>query len=182
MSQKQSKTIWVFVLLVLIATLRIGCKHYIYDSGTADGVTELQHIYQRAGTPLAVIYTNSIIQNFPFEGRINWNLSLFRDYSVSLSGMVDTNKLAEYISNHPTISFLRFGKSKDGIDVTGDTNGITAYGSTSIPNAKDITWHKVYFQFEQGVGEYSVIIIGDVDFDSGLGKLSAHESEYLNKQ
>jgi hypothetical protein len=134
-------------------------------------------------TTLAVIYTNSIIQNFPFEGRINWNLSLFRDYSVSLSGMVDTNKLAAFSRNHPTVGFLRFGKSKDGIDVTDDyTNGITAYGSTSIPNANYITWHEVYFQFEQGVGEHSVIIIGDVDFDSGRGKLSAHISQYLNKQ
>jgi hypothetical protein len=178
MTQNQRKAIWILVLLALIGSLRLGCKYYLYDSGTVGSVAEVQHIYHRAGASLATVYSDSIVQHFPFKGRINWNLLLFRARSVSLSGMVDTNRLAEFMNNHPAVKFLHIGKSKDGVDFTGSPDGIPAYDSAGRPN----TWHKVYFQLERAVGERPVIIIGDVDIDSGVGKLTALESQYLNKQ
>lgn len=185
MLQKQRKIIWTLGLLAIVVGLRTACKYGYSDKGTTENIAELKNIYRRGGAPLAAAYTNTVIQKFPFSGRINWNLSLFRNPSLSLSGIVDTNNLVGFINLHSTIHFLWHGKSKDGVEVMGSGDGSDVDGvvnSEKFPNIKDVTWQKVYFQFEQAVGEHSVIIQGNIDLNTQAGDVSAVISEYGNQR
>jgi len=53
----------------------------------------LQKVYGKVGGPIASTFTNSLIQQFPFDGPIDWKIIFFKEPMVFLNGRVDTNAL-----------------------------------------------------------------------------------------
>jgi hypothetical protein len=106
--------ITIRVILLLVAAFGIFCVYsvaslFIPRHGEAARVSDLQRAFSKAGPEIAAVFTNSLIQKFPFDGVIEWRLILFKDPMLSLDGQVDTNALPEFISANPGTEFLDSG-------------------------------------------------------------------------
>lgn len=110
--------ITVRVILFLVAVFVIFCLYsvvslFIPRHGEVTRVSDLRSAFSKAGPEIESIFTNSLIQNFPFDGTIEWRLILFKDPVLSLDGRVDTNALRKFVSAH-TADTKFFWSGTDG--------------------------------------------------------------------
>ena len=106
--------ITIRVILLLVAAFGIFClcsvvSLFIPRHGEATHVSDLRRAFSKAGPEIEAVFTNSLIQTFPFDGTIEWHLTLFKDPYLSLDGQVDTNALPEFVSANPGTEFLWSG-------------------------------------------------------------------------
>lgn len=114
------------VQIVSLATiLAIGCvilwnvfRFLAGERGVANGVSDLFEVYRKAGSAVGATFTNSLIQQFPFEGSVDWRLGYWADPFVSLSGRVNSNALQRYISANTSAQFIWSGVNTNGQDVS----------------------------------------------------------------
>ena len=83
------------ILFIRHIIKQIGGEH-----GTVGSVSSLQDVYQRGGKQVAATFTNSLIQEFPFAGTIDWRLQYWKAPCMILVGKVNTNALHQFITNH----------------------------------------------------------------------------------
>ena len=91
-------TIVRVVLLILAVVIGTGVLYCIWmvfipHRGTVNSVPMLQKVYGKVGGPIASTFTNSLIQQFPFDGPIDWKIIFFKEPMVFLNGRVDSNAL-----------------------------------------------------------------------------------------
>jgi hypothetical protein len=149
-------------IFVLYSVLSI----FIDRHGTAARVSDLQKVYSKAGPQIAATFTNSLIQQFPFDGPIDWTLIFFKDPMVFLYGKVDTNALHKFISSHPDTRFLWSGAGNEIEE--------------GWPSGKDYpttTWTNIIFQTEWVVDGYEASIQGTVDFRSRIVTIRSSGSD-----
>jgi hypothetical protein len=128
---------------------------FIPRYGAVANVSDLRNIYAKVGGPIAAVATNSLIQQFPFDGPISWRIILFKDPIVFLNAKTDTNRLHQFISNHPDTTFLWSGA---GGEVEDGWPAGSHYPST--------TWTNIWFEKDWVVEGYEVNTEGKVDLRS----------------
>ena len=102
----------VFVVLVV--------SFFIPRHGEAARVSDLQTAFRKAGPAIEAVFTNSLIQKFPFDGAIEWRLILFKDPFLSLDGRVDTNSLRTFIRANSGTQFYWSGTDSSGKEWSAD--------------------------------------------------------------
>jgi hypothetical protein len=117
--------ITIRVILLLVAAFGIFCLYsvaslFIPRHGEATRVSDLQSAFSKAGPEIEAVFTNSLIQKFPFDGAIEWRLILFKDPFLSLSGRVDTNALRTFVSANSGTQFYWSGTDTNGQDWSAD--------------------------------------------------------------
>ena len=165
MSRKSSIKIATIIIVLALGAIifRWGFRTFIYDHGTATSVSALQNVYQRAGPEIAATFTNSLIQRFPFEGKMDWRLAFIKAPQVWLSGRVDTNAFRQFVNSHPSTRFVWSGVDK---------NGQNWFASEDWPSAEEnarIIWDRVSFKVEPDGGPWAAFIEGEVVFPSCVG-------------
>lgn len=115
----------VVQIVSLVAILAIGSvilwhafRFFAGERGVANGVSDLFEVYRKAGSAVGSTFTNSLIQQFPFEGPIDWHLGYWADPFVSLSGRVNSNALHRYIAANASVQFIWSGVNTNGQDVS----------------------------------------------------------------
>ena len=133
------KTAFRVVLLLVVAFGIFGVYSvlslFIDRHGTAGSVSDLQKVYNKAGSRIAATFTNSLIQKFPFDGPIDWKLIFFKDPMVFLYAKVDTNSLHQFISSHPDTRFL-----------WSSVSGEVEEGWPSSKDYPGVKWTNIMFQ------------------------------------
>lgn len=110
------------VILLLVAAFGIFCVYsvvslFIPRHGETTRVSDLRSAFSKAGPEIEAVFTNSLIQKFPFEGAIEWRLILFKEPILSLDGRVNTNALRPFVSTNAGTQFFwsgTDGTNKDG--------------------------------------------------------------------
>jgi hypothetical protein len=102
------------VILLSVAAFVIFCvcsvvSLFIPRHSEATHVSDLRSAFSKAGPEIEAIFTNSLIQTFPFDGAIEWRLTLFKDPYLNLYGRVDTNALRTFVSAHTNTQFFWYG-------------------------------------------------------------------------
>jgi hypothetical protein len=136
-------TIVRVVLLILAVVIGTGVLYCIWmvfipHRGTVNSVPMLQKVYGKVGGPIASTFTNSLIQQFPFDGPIDWKIIFFKEPMVFLNGRVDTNALHKFVSDNPAGQISWSGVDTNGRDWSAD----------SWPSASDypaVTWKTISF-------------------------------------
>jgi hypothetical protein len=117
--------ITVRVILLLVAAFGIFCVYsvvslFIPRHGEATHVSDLRSAFSKAGPEIEAVFTNSLIQKFPFDGTIEWRLTLFKEPFLSLDGRVDTNSLRTFVSANSGTQFYWLGADTNGHDWSAD--------------------------------------------------------------
>jgi hypothetical protein len=86
----------------------------ICDRGRVSGVAALQRPFIKAGSQIAVAFTNSLIQTCPFKGDIEWVLSWIPEPRLWVAGDVDTNQLHKFVTVNSGILFSWSGADTNG--------------------------------------------------------------------
>jgi hypothetical protein len=171
--------------LFAVLALRLGCKYGFADSGSASGFGDLQPVFHRSGDRISATSTNRSVAQFPFTGRIAWELWLFRGTSLDLSGSVDTNSLAQFIAANPRVDFIFLGRSLDGREVWKGTDGLIGYESRNngndAPLPDTIAWEAVSFSVEQDTVRGWAIIKGGICLTNQTGSLRIIEDGYRSR-
>lgn len=167
-----SKKFIIRVILLLVAISGIYVVFCVLSAliprhGTVASVSDLQRVFNKAGPEIAVTFTNSLIQNFPFAGKVNWELGLFKMRHVTLSGKVDTNALHQFVISHPSTLF-----AWSGVDKNGQNWGTAESWPLGEKNPR-IIWHSVSFKLDPAGGGYAAVIQGDVEFPSSMGTVTS---------
>jgi hypothetical protein len=155
-----SKKITIRVVLFLAVAFGIFVVYsvvsvFIPRHGTVASVSDLKKVYDKVGGPIATAATNSLIQQFPFDGPIGWKIIFFKDTMVFLNGKVDTNRLHQFISSHPDTRFLWSGAGNESEE--------------GWPSGKDYpttTWTNIWFRSDWVVEGYEAMTEGRVDLRS----------------
>jgi len=153
-------TIVLAVVIVLAVALGLNVLYCVWlvfvpHRGTVTNISALQKIYNKVGGPIAATFTNSLIQQFPFDGPIEWKVIYFKDPMVFLNGKVDTNRMHQFVSSHPDTRFLWSG-----------AGGEIEEGWPSGKDYPTTTWTNIWFKREWVVEGYGACIEGRVDFRS----------------
>ncbi|MGC9943032.1 MAG: hypothetical protein ABSE48_14470 [Verrucomicrobiota bacterium] len=151
------------VILLSVAAFVIFCvcsvvSLFIPRHGEAAHVSDLRSAFSKAGPEIEAIFTNSLIQKFPFDGTIEWRLTLFKDPYLSLDGRVDTNALRTFVSAHSGTQFYWSG--------TDDTN--QNWFADEWPTKKkypSVTWTSITFGTPH-TNQFGAVIDGTLDIVS----------------
>lgn len=173
-----SKKLIIRVTLILVAICGIVAGFSILSvflprHGTVASVSDLQRVFNKAGPEIAVTFTNSLIQKFPFAGEIKWELGYFKVPHVTLSGKVDTNALRQFVVGHPSTLF-----AWSGADQKGQNWGTAESWPLGGENSR-ITWRSVSFKLDPAGGGSAAVIQGDVDFLSCMGKVTSSSPDWI---
>ena len=103
----------VFTAFAVFILYSVGSL-FIPRHGEATRVSDLRRPFSKAGPAIEAIFTNSLIQKFPFDGPIAWRLVLFKEPMLSISGRADTNALRAFVSAHPGTQFMWTGTDAAG--------------------------------------------------------------------
>jgi hypothetical protein len=138
-----SKKITIRVVLLLVVAFGIFVVYsvvslFIPRYGTVASVSDLQKAYNKVGGPIAATFTNSIIQQFPFDGPIGWKVIFFKDPMVFLNGKVNTDALHKFVSDNPAAQIFWSGVDANGRDWSADS-----WPSTS--EYPTVTWKTMTF-------------------------------------
>ncbi len=155
-----SKKITIRVVLLLVVAFGVFVIYsvsslFIPRYGTVASVSGLRKVYDKVGGPIATASTNSLIQQFPFDGPIGWKIIFFKDTMVFLNGKVDTNRLHQFISSHSDTRFLWSGAGNESEE--------------GWPSGKDYpttTWTNIWFRSDWVVEGYEAMTEGRVDLRS----------------
>lgn len=94
--------------------LRWGYHAMISDRGRVSDVAALQRPFGKAGSQIAVAFTNSLLQTCPFNGTIEWVLGLIPEPRLWVAGDVDTNQLHKFVTVNSGILFSWSGADTNG--------------------------------------------------------------------
>jgi hypothetical protein len=131
---------------------------FIPRQGTVTSVSDLPRVFSKAGPQFAAAFTNSLIQKFPFDGPIDWKLSLFKDPMGSLSGRVDTNALHKFVTDNSGTKFRWLGTYTNGeIEDADDWPTKDEYPS--------VCWKSITFDTPH-TNEFTTVIDGTLDIVS----------------
>ena len=83
-------------------------------------VAALQRPFTKAGPRIAVTFTNSLIQTFPFKGDIEWRLGFIIEPMLSVAGDVDTIVLQKFVSANSGGRFFWSGTDANGQNWSAD--------------------------------------------------------------
>jgi hypothetical protein len=167
-SKNQFGRIATIILAIALGMIfaRYAFKNLIYDHGTVDKVSILGKIYHKAGSNIETTFTNSLIQTFPFEGKIDWKLQFIKDPMIILTGKVDTNTLNHFVTNNSSTQFVWSGIDNKGQNWSAD-------GWPSPEEYPAVIWNSMIFKVE-GVGQYPPVIEGSVEFSSGKAVIKSY--------
>ena len=104
---KRKRLLWSLSILTAVlggCVVRSLASFNRLHRGTVANVSELKPVFLREERWLAFALTNSFIQEFPFRGQIEWNLSHFQGTMLFITGAVDTNLLHQYLNGEPDAS------------------------------------------------------------------------------
>ncbi|HKW29422.1 MAG TPA: hypothetical protein VJT54_08810 [Verrucomicrobiae bacterium] len=166
----------VVLLLVVVCGIFVVCSVLsvlIPRHGTVASVSDLQRVFNKAGPEIAVTFTNTLIQKFPFVGKVNWELGFFKMSYVTLSGKVDTNAFHQFVSEHPSTLFVWSGIDKNGKNWGSAENWPSGKGETAI------TWHSVSFKADPVGGGNAAVIQGEVQFPSCMGTVMSWSPDWI---
>jgi hypothetical protein len=166
MSRKIRKSLAVVVVAFGIYILYSQVMLFIPRRGTADSVSALKTVYNKAGAQIGATFTNSHIQSFPFDGRIDWTLMFFKDTVVVLVGKVDTNALRQFIASHPDTRFIWSGANHE-----------IEEGWPSGREHPTATWTNIWFRTDGVVEGFESIIEGQIAFPSCIGTVRSFGSD-----
>ena len=157
--------------IILISSLAVFGLHscyrsYIYDQGTGASISDLRRVFDKAGPQISATFTNSLIQKFPFDGPISWQLAFLKEPLLTLTGRVDTNALHRFISDHAATRFLWSGAGNEHEE--GWPSG------TDYPATK---WTDIWFKTEWVVDGYAAVIEGTIDFQSCTARIRSFGSD-----
>jgi hypothetical protein len=166
-----SKKLTIRVVLSLAAAFGIFIVYsvvslFIPRYGTVASASDLKRVYAKVGGPIAASCTNSLIQQFPFDGPISWKIIFFKEPIVFLNGKTDTNRLHQFISSHPDTRFIWSGAGNEGEE--------------GWPNGKDYpstTWTNLWFKTVLVIEGYDAVIEGQIDLQSCLGTIRSWGGE-----
>jgi len=158
-----------FGIFVVYSVLSV----FIPRHGTVASVSDLQRVFNKAGPEIAVTFTNSLVQKFPFEGKVKWELGFFKMPYVTMSGKVDTNALRQFVSDHPSTLFAWSGVDKNGQNWGSGENWPSAEENATI------TWHSVSFKVDPAGGGYAAVIQGEVEFPSCMGTVMSWSPDWI---
>ena len=166
-----SKKVSIRVLLLLVVAFGIFVVYsvvsvFIPRHGTVASVSDLQKVYNEAGTQIAATFTNSLVQRFPFDGPVDWKFIRFKEPWVILTGRVDTNALHQFISSHPDTRFIWSGAGSELEE--------------GWPSAKDYptaTWTNIWFRRDGVVEGYESTIEGKIDLRSCIVTVQSYGSD-----
>lgn len=158
-----SKKIAIRVVVSLAAAFGIFVVYsvvslFIPRYGTAANVSDLKSVYAKVGGPIAASCTNSLIQQFPFDGPISWEIIFFKEPLILLNGKADTNRLHQFISSHPNTRFIWSGAGNEGEE--------------GWPNGQDYPttiWTNISFKTVLVIEGYDAVIEGQIDLRSRIG-------------
>ena len=145
-----------FGVFIVYSTASLFIPRY----GTVGGVSELPKVYGKVGWPIATASTNSLIQQFPFDGPIGWRIIFFKEPMVFLSGRVATNRLHQFITSHPDTRFLWSGAGNEGEE-----------GWPSSREYPSTRWTNIWFKTDWVVDGYGGAIEGNIDLQSCTGTI-----------
>jgi hypothetical protein len=117
------KIIRILVVLIAAFAIFVFCtvvSVFIPRHGQATHVSDLKGAFSKAGPWVEATFTNSLIQSFPFDGGIEWRLTLFKDPFLSLNGRVDTNALLKFVRANPDTRFFWSGTGSNGQNWSAD--------------------------------------------------------------
>ena len=178
--RRRSRIMTIVQIVVIILAVAFGLNvlycawiMFVPHRRTVTNVSALQRVYHRAGPQIALTFTNSLIQRFPFEGKVDWELGFFKAPRVVLSGKVDTNALRQFVSDHPSILFAWSGVDKNG------QNWFAAENWPSTEENARIIWDSVSFQVDPVGGGYAAVIQGEVKFPSCMGWVSSWSPDWI---
>ena len=170
--RRRSRIMTIVLAVVIIVAVAFGldvlyCAWMVFipHRGTVTNVSALHKVYNKAGPQIAATFTNSLIQQFPFTGPIDWRLFFFKDPCVVLVGKVDTNALHQFISSHPDTRFLWSGA---GNEIEEGWPSGKEYART--------TWTNIWFHTEKVVEEQASVIEGTVDFSTCMATVRSYGS------
>jgi hypothetical protein len=112
MNRRVLKRVWMGVLLVAVLFFYRALYHFVGGySGVAADVRGLGRVYKDAGQTHAAFYTNTFLQQMPFNQPIIWNYRSFRSSYVCLTSRVDVVVFKRKMSAEPfTDLYLAHGK------------------------------------------------------------------------
>ena len=154
--------------IVLAISGRIFWTSCIYDHGTAKSIPEMAKIYKKAGVLISATYTNSLVQEFPFDGKIDWQLQFIAEPLLILNGNINSNGFHSMILKNQSTRFFWTGIDKDGKEISPDGNFSTEAES------REVVWRQMFFKATQKVQGYEACIEGSVDFASGVAVLKTY--------
>ena len=170
MSRKNS-----IILITLVALAALGViafKTFVYDHGTVSKVGLLKRVFNRAGTQINATFTNSLIQQFPFEGPIAWKLQFIKMQQVILSGKIDTNALRQFARDHSSTNFIWYGVGKNGQN----------WEAEEFPTAEEMANLKTFngaFRVNPVGGGYAAVIEGSFEFPACIGVLRSWSPDWI---
>jgi hypothetical protein len=166
-----SKKLTIRVVLSLAVAFGIFVVYsavslFIPRYGTVASASDLKRVYAKVGGPIAASCTNSLIQQFPFDGPISWKIIFLKEPIVFLNGKADTNQLHQFISNHPDTRFLWSGVGNESEEGWPDGK---AYPTT--------TWTNIWFKTVLIIDGYDAVIEGQIDLQSRHGTIRSWGGE-----
>jgi hypothetical protein len=132
---------------------------FIPRHGSVASASDLRKVYDKVGGSIAATSTNSLIQQFPFDGPIGWRIIFFKDPMVFLNGKVDTNGLRKFISGHPDTTFIWTGAGSELEE---------GWPSDNVCWPTTTEWTNIWFTTELVVDGYGACIEGNVDCRSRI--------------
>jgi len=151
------------VILLLIAAFGIFCLYsvvslFIPRHGEAARLSDLRSAFSKAGPGIEAVFTNSLIQEFPFTGPIAWRLTFLKDPLLSLDGRVDTNALHKFVSDNAGTQFIW-----SGTDISGQNWSADEWPTEE--RYSSVTWTRIIFGTPH-TNEFCAVIDGTFDIVS----------------
>lgn len=148
------------VVLILFAMFVAVFVYFIVSmfiprSGVVASTSDLKKVFNKVGGSIACISTNSLIQEFPFDGPIAWKIFFFKEPVIFVTGKIETNGLHQFIRARTDTTFIW----------TGSSNELEGGWPSDNPCwPATVVWTNMSFKKNLVIDGYEASVEGNVDY------------------